>query len=112
MTASDGAIRCLPTLGNVAHGISTGYFADAGCSIPVAVTTRDCSPPSYILATIFNCSAFRMELYERGSEVTAVYSKTGVGSSCVASTLASLRYYLIGPEIPPSSFQSATPAIE
>lgn len=111
-SASDGVMRCLPVFRtDVAY--ATYLYADAACTIPAASVNQNCPPPSYIISYVDPAacvSSIRYVIQARGPEVPTGYSKSD--TSCVVSTSTGVRYYQVGAEIPPSSFQSATPSIE
>lgn len=112
--ASDGQMRCIPAFNHQIAGVSGSHYADSACTVPVGIadaSSAECAAPKYLASVVVVCSStVRYTLYQRGGEVSPVYSKSG--ASCTASAPVGFRFYLVGPEIPPSSFQSATPAIE
>ncbi|MBK7536586.1 MAG: hypothetical protein IPI49_14705 [Myxococcales bacterium] len=79
--ASDNETRCLPVFGNVVAYVSS-YFADSACTTRVAGAPV-CQVPAYVVEMLTNCP-IRWAIYERGPEVTTLYTKSG--SSCVAAT--------------------------
>jgi len=109
----DGSSRCLPygadpTNGQINYtGVGT-YYSDAGCTSPLAVTGTCTAGLKY---AIENSSCPQsVKIYSLGQQFTdGVYTKSG--TSCNSATIsASYTLYALGPEVPPSSFVSATVA--
>ena len=110
--ASDGIIRCLPN--SRAYGFS--YFTDPLCTVPGAPVIAGCTPPAYIVIpdTSLSTCAPGPRLFARGTMHPSHYLKSGVGGACVGpTTIPGYVFYSVsGSEVPPSSFQMATSAIE
>jgi hypothetical protein len=109
--AADGAMRCLPVTDTFQIGNTN--FGDAACTIPVA-TRSGCAgqEPRHILRyPDQTCPAGGFRVFQAGTKYTAVYVRTG--GSCVAVTPSpTITYYAVGAELPPSTFQAATSAVE
>lgn len=109
MVATDGVNRCLPTsYAMVVSGSS--FYADASCTLVVASVTTTCSAsiPKYVMETgTAGCNGYRM--FQIGAQFTgpSVYLKSGTTCMAVAVTVGT-AYYGFGPEVPASSFVSAT----
>src|SRR5690606_29553767 len=77
--AADDMTRCLPS--SVAYDYGT-YYADAACTIPVALWQyAGCSPPPYV--AVYSASAQcptnppGIAIYTRGTTYTSYYAKSG-----------------------------------
>ena len=81
-TASDGALRCLPEVIPTGAGVSAGgFFGDAGCTTPVAVTSNLCGNSGY-----FGDSGDPETVSTFVGYYPTVYQKTARG--CGGATLA------------------------
>jgi hypothetical protein len=107
--ASDGSMRCLPFSGAVIASIGL-FYADSGCSVPLAVGGAGCAIPSYVYTGTNTCGTTAYTFSSiSGSFAGTVYE--GSPSSCTAvpaSSLASDTLYSVGAELPPSTFVQAT----
>lgn len=112
-TAADGQTRCLPT--GIVFAYAAGYFADASCTQPAAIFYGTCAtPPRYAVSSVDDPSCAgpaRTKFFQVGALLSSAYSKSG--TSCIAVTPnPGYRFFLVGPEIPASSFQAGTPLVE
>jgi hypothetical protein len=113
-TATDGTTRCMPTTGATV----AGYFADAGCTAPVAylpTSTGGCaSPPKYARSSeTLACGIYAVKLATLGSAFSGstVYAKGP--TSCIATApIAGFTYFNVGSDIGPAAFVQATIAID
>lgn len=107
--ASDGMTRCLPT--SVAWSTAS-YFADPSCTTLVGYSFKGCTPPAYIsVPSATSCPNTGPTIYQRGAAVTTAYVKSG--AQCTATTLGqTYDLWAVGAVVQPSSFQSATVAVE
>lgn len=112
--ASDGVMRCLP------NPAPSSLFADSSCSVPAAqVPQATAACTKYVAASVtFTATCPQMVNYGAIFPASVVNPTPNVfvksGAACVASTVLSgfVVVAVAGPEIPPSSFQSATLAVE
>lgn len=107
---TDGILRCYPTA-----LYAVGNFADSGCSsTPVAPNFECLGTPKYVLKnndTMSYCPTSR--LYAVGTKINSSTIYSGKPGACYASQVPQgMSYYTLGPEIPPSSFVSATISVE
>lgn len=107
LLASDGQTRCLP------KGNTFQYYADAQCTQAMVLLQSACSTPAYGVTT----ATVACGLDTGGQHVFSVGPSTNppmiygkAGSSCFAigPTSADYTYFMVGAEVPPSSFVSAT----
>jgi hypothetical protein len=109
--ASDGSIRCLPT------GAEMGsYYADASCSVPLALATCGAAPAYGASYGAAACGLGQRTIYP----VTGAFGGTtfyaGTSSACSALTKSDLpatySLYSVGTPLAPSSFQLATMTVQ
>lgn len=106
MLASDGKTRCIPT--TVALVDTNANFADAACTIPVAVAIAGCGTPAPRYVAVHpavTCpQTVGARIFAAGLPVTSYYSKSG--ANCFGpSSIPSFTFYpTSGAEIPASSF--------
>jgi hypothetical protein len=103
VTAADGKRRCLP-----ADSLQMGSrFSDASCTKPAVqvLTGGSCAVPS--TAARFDAASRRTRVYERGAKSATGYFKIGDGA-CIASNPVNAEDYVVGAEIPASSFVEMT----
>ena len=111
MTASDGIMRCLPTITSGA-----GYYTDAACTLPAALRFTNgvsCATPTYV-----NIGGSYNYCLNGANSGPAVYSVSGTSStlytiSGTCTSVASLfssgyTAYSLGSVVPPSTFASFT----
>lgn len=105
----DGTIRCVPSSGVF---VSNDYFADHECSSLPLVLHRhnecgDESRPKYAHRRVSGC-VDKLRVHIVGQKVFAYFVKTTTG--CVPSNSLDNFYdlYLVGEELPPSSFVEFT----
>lgn len=105
-TASDGKVRCLPTWVGAANVAI--FFANSGCSTPLAYTSVGCAVPTYAYSEVASCGTASFTFFNAGSSFTGtVYS--GTPSACSVNTsTAGFALYSVGTELPPSTFAQAT----
>jgi hypothetical protein len=110
--AADGKTRCLP---DTSVGIADSVYADAACTMPVAVSNSlfvSCPSdpaPVYALGSVMGTCPNAYRVFEVGSEVTVVYQ----GSPCAAvSPPGSIKFYVLGPEVAASDFVEMTETVE
>lgn len=112
MLAGDGATRCLPVTDT--YQVSPIYFADAACTIPAGLRSGCTGPePRHILRypDTTTCPSGGYRIHQAGARYTTGYVRSG--ASCVALTPSpTTAYYALGAEVAPSTFQSATTAVE
>jgi hypothetical protein len=112
MVAGDGATRCLPVTDT--YQVSPIYFADAACTIPVGIRSSCAGPePRHILRypDTTTCPSGGYRVFQAGAKYTTGYLRSG--ASCIALTPSpTTAYYALGTEVAPSTFQSATTAVE
>lgn len=121
-TASDGTLRCVPsTAANV--GLY-GYYADSGCSQPLAVASAGsgCAAPAYAYSYVASsgcATVWHVFPISAPYTATSYFMLTdtflpdgGIGKTCTASPVsglgASTSLYTVGAELPPSTFVEAT----
>jgi hypothetical protein len=112
--ASDGVTRCVPT--SIAR--SDGFFADAACTVPIGLSFPGCALPTYVAvpssaSTCFAAPTPGPRIYARGATHPTYYRKSG--TTCLGpntTPVDTFFYGITGAEIPPTSFQMATSAIE
>lgn len=97
--ASDGKMRCLPTMAPV-----SSYFADAACTAPLATIDGCADPPKYASETIAGECGAMLRIRSIGGEHSGgIYQKAG--ATCVmGSRIPQWKYYGVGPEVPVSTF--------
>jgi hypothetical protein len=108
-TAADGVTRCIPNA-----PIDQGtYFSDAACTIPVVVSAIYAyGTPKYAGQYVsLDAYPLRYRFYNVGAKVTPYYYKSTTACS-VQAAQPSLEAYLRLAEVPPTTFQSATEALE
>ncbi len=113
--AADGVVRCLP---DVAARFSTfGHsYADAACTQELSVVASGC-PVKYTTKAVAQpnaCGPGGTRIFPLGAKVTGqVYEDDPLGGSqCRRGTLSPRSdYYVMGAEIPPSTFQNATEVV-
>jgi hypothetical protein len=107
MTAIDGVLRCLPS-----GPYRNGYFGDAACTVP-AFTVAPYDDPAFQYALEYDLTSYPLKyrVLRKGALTTSWYFKSG--ATCVAQTIpAGYTAYLSAGDAPPSTFQSATLAVE
>ena len=112
--AGDSVTRCLPVT-DTFHVSSSPYFADAACSIPVATRSGCTGPePRHILRSPDQaiCGAGGFRVFQAGAKYTTVYARNGASGCLAATPTPPVSYYALGAEVDPSTFQSATAAVE
>lgn len=112
--SADGVTRCIPAVA------ASTLFADANCSTPAALLLAPSTGCTSYITTSQSLSTTCPQMVHDGpifpatvvSPMPKVFTKSG--SLCVESTVSSAFVIAVvsGPEIPPSSFQSATLAVE
>ena len=102
--AADGVLRCLPRNAPLADGNSSGY-ADSACKQPVAYSDSTCLVP-YVLGMDRSVCPSRQHVYSRGSTVPAMHYGNWDGPCTPVDYGGS--FYALGPEVPASTFASAT----
>lgn len=105
--AADGKSRCLP----VASSITTIYFGDAACAIPVAMAVADCTSeaPAYVSSVVVATCPVTAgpRIFKRGSMYTSYYIKSG--ATCSGPIAAgTLKVFTAGAEVLPSDFAEMT----
>lgn len=111
--AYDGVTRCLPTFPFVAFAAAgaNGSYVDASCTQP-AVEAALCSTVTYILVLQSStCPSVGPRVFP-ATQITARFVKNGAPCTATPIPTGSIVFGVSGPEIPPSSFQSATLAVE
>lgn len=99
---ADGSYRCLPTIPDVAFGGS--YFA-AGCTQAAAIAYKG-TTPKYVQAAD-TAATYRLRFYKVGATLTTLY--VGTPGSCTSTSVPpGYDAYLVGAEVPSSSFAGAT----
>lgn len=104
--AADGHMRCLP-----GFNMGLAYFADSGCTSPIAViATTGCSPsvPRYVIAaTADSCGAYRYHVATTGSSYAgSTYFKSG--TTCLMTTVSAAASVYSATEVDPATFVAAT----
>jgi len=105
---ADGSIRCLPQY----QPYTSTFFADDACSIPVAIDAYSGStPPKYVVQSA-GTSDLRNELWGQ-SRVFSIGAKSSTAyinssGSCLLATSITYDVYLIGSEVPSSTFVEFT----
>jgi hypothetical protein len=108
--AADGKQRCIPWQVGAQVG---GYFSNAGCTTRLAYAVKGCSQPRYAFESVkvSGPSCYAMRIFP----ATASYVGTayfGSAEDCRVQTSASFDVFVIGPEVPASSFVEATERVE
>jgi hypothetical protein len=100
--ALDGSYRCVPVL-QVAYATGA-YFADASCSVPLALGFPCRAAPAYVQNYATCAGGY--------SQLGAIFSGTPYsksGTSCVSTTIpATFTLYRIGAAVPASTFALGT----
>lgn len=114
-TASDGVTRCLPPLIALVFDGADGSYVDAACSQPAEEFSAAslCSTVKYIF--VFRSTGACPSVGPRvlpAMQLTARFVKSGTACTATPIPTGSIVYGVSGPEVPPSSFQSATLAVE
>jgi hypothetical protein len=115
MIATDGQKRCLPWY------INAEYYSDASCTQLVTLTNKLCgetAPTEYALINISDdiCIAKFGAYQPTGamlpSQPSLYENSGGMCKAAYASWETYYHAYILGPEIPPSSFVAATDGVE
>lgn len=94
---ADGVLRCLPDGPTATY--SRTYFADSGCTQPLA--NASC-PPTYAFEFLATCPS-QVRVHALGAQFSGtVYFKSG--ASCTAVPGASGIFYRVGAEVTPAMF--------
>lgn len=117
--AADGVERCLPdSTQRSPFSMSRTYFSDAACTQEVIDVAAGCHV-AYTSKSVGNGSAcaYGEHVFPIGARVTGqLYELNALGTQrCTAavalSTVTQHDYYLVGAEVPSSSFQGATEVV-
>lgn len=104
--AGDGIIRCLPS----SRG-SVYFFSDAACTQRLAyvLPTTGCNTP-FTFAPFYDDSTCpsRTRIFSIGAQTNPaqLYVKLD-NNSCVTTTFTTANFFILGAELPPSSFMAA-----
>jgi hypothetical protein len=111
--AADGTWRCLPS------GADAGrFFADASCTQRLATVPRGCTqPPAFAILRDVPACVWQQsrQVFSLGPPHAAPLAYWSAGGACVPASTADLvlyDLYVVGDEVTPSSFVSATPQAE
>lgn len=109
--AADGATRCLPAATELG-----AFYADAGCSQPVAIVSDCYDAPKYLSgpgSVSCNTTIQRKKICLAGAKLASAYRFNDFNGTC-ASTGASngTGYYPIDTEVPATDFAMATASVE
>jgi hypothetical protein len=111
MPAADGVTRCLPP----AAAFFAGWFADAQCTIDLAlVPTPTCpssSEPRYALKSNVACGPQGSAVVPLIVQHTGV-TYNGTPASCRVASLVGYSFFTVGPALSPSLFQSMTESVD
>jgi hypothetical protein len=108
ITAGDGVQRCLP------QGAGFGFYADSGCSMPVAAVQTGCDAPKYAVHTVANTCGDNpggVHVFAAGAPATVSTVYAMSGTSCFAVGQASATgydYYNVGTELAATTFVAST----
>lgn len=115
VNASDGAMRCLPLVGEFASPYS--FYADAACTVEYAVTSSNCAgTPKYAVSPGVECPT-RWHLFAldgAGMSVPATFYALGSDGACAAmpSSPTTQTFYTMGAEVAASLFVAGTGMME
>lgn len=116
--AADGKLRCLPALQQL---VTLGYYSDANCTVSLGMVFAQggCTAPSFrsytgSLGATNQCLTTQRETLYNGATLYTgtVYAKDNTGACAVATVPANEKPYTLGPEVPPTTFQSATLSVQ
>ena len=103
--AGDGVTRCLPS--QVAW--MGAYYADAGCTVPIAYGAPCGTAPAYASGS----SLCGSHIYPVSGVFTGATVYSGSPASCYGSApVSTYTYYSIGAEVAPATFQAMTESVE
>jgi hypothetical protein len=100
--AADGVLRCLPSR----PAYATAYFADAACTQPLMLAAYG-QPACATLPPLIIEDPSGPRVYQAGAKYTLPFYYSATPGSCSLVTPSSDEYVL-GAEIPPSSFATIT----
>jgi hypothetical protein len=109
-TAADGMERCLPSDANAASLV----YADASCTMQVVSAGSGCAPayvavPDSSSGMSCGASAGAVHIYSVGASTTPSNLYVSAAGMCFAlGQVPMAAYYMLGSEVSPSSFVSAT----
>jgi hypothetical protein len=100
--ASDGTIRCLPSF---QASVQT-FYADMVCSREIAYAPKRCGSPAYAAKFDTACTdANSLRLFPTTEYDGPVFQGPPGHCTLVTATFrATYDFYVLGPEVPPSSF--------
>lgn len=107
--AADGVTRCLPTA-----AVYGAYHADSACTVPALTIIPSCSTaPKYLYRYTDGCySKFQVFSVNPIPLSGSLFGLSGTTCTQIPVPSGQVAYGAAGPEIPPTSFQSATLAVE
>jgi hypothetical protein len=108
--ARDGVMRCLPE----APVLRPDIFEDSLCTIPIALSSSCAPAPKYVSAPISVDCPFQAggAIHDAVLASNSLFIKSGTNCVATAAFPGFANYRASGPEISPSSFQTATLTIE
>ncbi len=111
VTAADGVVRCLPTPSLTA----TVYFADTGCTVPVALISAGCTGAlkKYLRAPAgAACAPTGSRIFPVGEMHTQTVYLGGDGNCLPVGSPNGFDVYSVGAEISPTEFVDAAERVE
>jgi hypothetical protein len=113
----EGKRRCLPTGTNVDHA-SSDYFADPGCTVPIARVDPSCAPLKYVLVpkdddqTKYCSGSFAISSVHQAVSVSNVYYRTSSGECSLDSVGNEQANYAAADVVPLTDFVEAQPVLD
>jgi hypothetical protein len=112
---SDGKQRCMPTSPIVLFAATPSAFADAGCTVPLVLTSKSTCPTAQAASGLVNvyetnagCTAIVM--HDLGAQFTGQVFQGSTAACTAASAAATMaqNYFRVGPPADLSKYQEAT----
>jgi hypothetical protein len=105
--AADGQTRCLP------KGNTFQYYADAQCTQAMVLLQSACTTPAYGVTNVTTACALDTggtHVFSVGTSTNPpmIYGKAGSSCFAIGPTSADYTYFMVGAEVPASSFVAAT----
>ena len=105
--ASDGQTRCLP------KGNTFQYYSDAQCTQAMVLMQSACTTPGYGVSNATTACALdtggtRVFSVGAAANPPMIYGKAGSSCFAIGPTSSDYTYFMVGAEVPPSTFVAAT----
>jgi len=105
--ASDGKTRCMPP------GTEFRYYADASCTQAMVLLQNACAPPRYGITNsdaACGLDPSSVHVYAIGAATSPpmIYGKSGASCFAIGPSTPDYQYFIVGAEIPASSFVAAS----